>query len=876
MTPILATKLYIPPPPLHVIVRPRLVERLNEGLHRKLTLISAAAGFGKTTVVSEWVAGCGYAVAWLSLDEGDNDPLRFLTYLVAALQTIAPGLGEGVMAVLRSPQPPPMESILTTLLNDITPIAEHFVLVLDDYHLIDASPIDHALAFLLEHLPPTMHLVIATREDPPLPLARLRARRQLTELRVTDLRFTLSEVAGFLNQVMGLRLSEDDIAALETRTEGWIAGLQLAALSMQGQQDASHFIKSFTGSNRFVLDYLAEEVLHQQPAPVQAFLLRTSILERLCGPLCDAVMLTPSGSGQETLEYIERANLFIIPLDNERRWYRYHHLFGDLLRQRLYQSMSSSRDEENSIAELHRRASFWYEANGLDIEAFHHAVAGNDLEHAAHLVEGKGMPLIFRGAAVPVLTWLKSLPKPVMDERPVLWVIYASALLFISDLTGVEQKLQAAEAALQNHEMDDKTRDLIGHIASIRATLGVSRHDIDAVISQSHRALEYLNPHNLPVRTATTWSLGYAYQLQGDRATAARAYQEAITISESIGHFIIVLMASIGLGSIHETENQYVQALQIYQRILHMVRNHPIPVICEVHLGMARIAYEWNDLDTADQHAQKSLQLSQQIATTDRFVASQVFMARVKLAQGDISAAALILEKAEQLARQYQFMRQVPDIIAAQVRMLLLQGDVPTAAQLIQGYDLPLSQARVSIVQSHPSEALAVLGPFRAYVDARNWKDERLKLMVMQAVAHHVHGEKEKALQGLRDVLALAEPNGFIRLFVDEGAPMAQLLTEAAARKIMPDYVGKLLAAFGPEAQRHVSPSSSLSLLDSLSQRELEILQLIAQGLSNQEISERLFLSLNTVKGHNQRIFDKLQVQRRTEAVARARELRLI
>jgi LuxR family transcriptional regulator, maltose regulon positive regulatory protein len=358
VTPILATKLYIPPLRPKVVSRPRLIERLNEGLHRNLILISAPAGFGKTTLVSEWVEGIERPTAWLSQDEGDNDPARFLTYLVAALQTIAATIGEGVLGVLQSPQPPPTEAILTALLNEITTIRDHFVLVFDDYHVIDAKAVDHALTFLLDHLPPHMHLVIATREDPPLPLARLRVGGQLTEVRVTDLRFTHTEAAGFLNQMMGFNLEAQDIAALETRTEGWIAGLQLAAISMQGQKDTTSFVKSFTGSHHFVMDYLVEEVLGQQPESIQHFLLRTSILDRLCGSLCDAVLLAPSASRQATLEYIEQANLFIIPLDNERRWYRYHHLFADLLRQRLHQSIASSTgDAESHVNELHIRAS---------------------------------------------------------------------------------------------------------------------------------------------------------------------------------------------------------------------------------------------------------------------------------------------------------------------------------------------------------------------------------------------------------------------------------------------------------------------------------------------------------------------------------------
>src|SRR3954452_12047406 len=370
--PILATKLYIPLPRPNAVPRQRLMARLNEGLHRKLTLISAPAGFGKTTLVSEWVAGCGRPVAWLSLEEGDSDPTRFLTYLVAALQTIAPTTGTGLMGALQSPQPSTAESMLTALLNDITTMPDAFMLVLDDYHLIDARAVDAALTFLLEHLPPHAHLVIATREDPPLPLARFRARGQLTELRATDLRFTSSEAAAFLNHVMGLRLSTDDIAALEARTEGWIAGLQLAALSMHGRSDTGRFIQAFTGSHRFVLDYLVEEVLQQQPVSIQHFLLRTSILDRLCGPLCDTVLGDPVGSGQAALHAIERANLFLVPLDVERHWYRYHHLFGEFLRQRLIQDASLA---GGGVAQLHTRASIWYEAQGLDLEALQHAAA---------------------------------------------------------------------------------------------------------------------------------------------------------------------------------------------------------------------------------------------------------------------------------------------------------------------------------------------------------------------------------------------------------------------------------------------------------------------------------------------------------------------
>ncbi len=880
-TPILATKLYIPRLRPNVVIRPRLIERLNEGLYRKLTLISAPAGFGKTTLVSQWVEGIERPAAWLSLDEGENDPARFLTYLVAALQTIAATLGEGVLGVLQSPQPPPTEAILTALLNDITTIRDHFVLVLDDYHVLDAKAVDHALTYLVEHLPPHMHLVIATREDPQLPLARLRAGDQLTEVRVTDLRFTHSEAAGFLNQVMGLNLSAQDIAALETRTEGWIAGLQLAAISMQGQQDAAGFITSFTGSHHFVLDYLLEEVLGQQPERIQNFLLRTSILDRMTGPLCDAVLLDPSASGQETLDYLERANLFIVPLDNERHWYRYHHLFADLLRQRLHQSIASSTgDAKSHVNELHIRASLWYEDHGLEIEAFHHAVAANDVERAERLIEGKGIPLHFRGAVTAILDWLESLPATVLNARPSLWVRYASLLLVNGQTTGVEEKLQAAEAALQGAEPDDKTRNLVGQIAAARATLALTRYQVEPMLAQSRRALEYLHPNNLSSRTTAHWTLGFAYILQGDRAAARRALTSAIALSQASGDIFTTILATIGLGNVQETENQLSLAAETYRRVLQLAGHQPLQIIYEAHLGLARVLYEWNDLDEASQHGRQSLHLARQYdRVIDRFVTCEVFLARLKLARGDVAGAAALLAEASQSARQQNFVYRIPEVAAAQVLTLLRQGHLTAAAHLAQTHGLPLSQARVHLAQGDTSAALAVLEPWRQQVEAKGWQDERLKVMVLQAVALEAHGEQDKAVHLLCDALARAEPGGFIRLFVDEGRPMAHLLSKAAALGVMPDYIGKVLAVCEAEEQQREDTSPlppAQPLLEPLSHRELEVLQLMAQGLSNQEMSERLFLALDTVKGHNRNIFGKLHVQRRTEAVARARELGLL
>jgi len=865
----------IPPPRAKIVLRPRLIEQLNEGLEGKLTLISAPAGFGKTTLVNEWISSCGRPVAWLSLDEGDNDPSRFLSYIIAALQTIKAEIGAGLLGVLQSPQPPSTESILTSLLNEIVTIQDSFLLVLDDFHVIDAKLVENALIFLIEHLPPQMHLLIATREDPSLPVARYRAQGQLTELRTDDLRFTPSEAAEFLNQVMNLNLSAEDITSLDTRTEGWIAGLQMAAISMRGLTDTSRFIQSFAGSHRFVLDYLVEEVLHRQPYEVQAFLLRTSILERLCAPLCDAVLDDTSASGQKTLEYLERANLFIVPLDNVRCWYRYHHLFVELLRQRLGQRQTSA-----EIAEYHMRASQWYENHNLDIEAFQHAATAGEVGHAIRLIGGKGIPLYHRGATVPILNWLESLPKTELDKRPMLWLIYARALTSSGQTSGVEEKLQAAETALQGTELSVETRDIIGSIASNRATLAYTRYQPDEAIFQAQRALEYLSPNNLPTRTITTFTLGVGFMFKGERTAATQAFTDAISISQKIGHTFVTSMATMALGNMQFMENKLYLAAETNRRALQLFGAHPLPIAGEAHFHLAQIYYEWNNLDAAEQHGEQALQLARQFdKAVDRYVIYQILLARLKLARGDLAGAAALLVETEQSVCQNNFVHREPEVAAVQILVLLKQERSAAAGELTQRFELPLSQARVLLAQGDSTAALNILDAYNRQMKTKDWQDERLKAMVLQTIALHAHGEKDKSVKLLGEALALAQPGGFIRLFVDEGAPMALLLREAASRGVMPDYIGKLLSAFDAEQRKSEGKPAlppAQPLIEPLSQRELEILHLIARGLSNRQIAERLFLALDTVKGHNRNIFDKLQVKSRTEAVARAHELGLL
>lgn len=882
MMPLVATKPSIPSLRPNLVRRSRLTERLNEGLHRRSTLIAAPAGFGKTTLVGEWLDGGQRRVAWLSLEEEDGEPLRFLTYLIAALQTVVGHVGDGVLISLQSPQPPPNDALLTMLVNDLAAIPDQFVLVLDDYHVLDAEPVDRAVTFLLEHLPPRMHLVIATREEPRLPLARLRAKDQLTELRATDLRFTLAEVAGFLNETMGLALSTEEIKALDERVEGWIAGLQLVALSLQGQQDAAGFIASFTGGHSFVLDYLVEEVLRRQPAAMQTFLLRCSILERFCGPLCEAVVLDPATPGQATLEYLERANLFIVPLDGERRWYRFHHLFADALRKRLQLGDGASPSEgESAIAELHRRASRWCEEHDLEVDAFRHAVAGQDIERAARLMESKGMPRHFPGVVSLLVAWLASLPSPELDARPSLRVWYASLLVRSGQATGAEEKLQAAEVALCGGEHDAQARNLIGHIASIRATLALPRYDVDTLLVQSRRALAYLLPESLALRATACWTLGVAYVLLGERGEAGRVYAEAIALSQASGDTFITMLATLGMGDIQGFQLQLPLAAESYRRVLHLAGDRPLPVASEAHLGLGRICYELNDLAAAERHGHESLRLARQYdGFIDRFVMGEVLLARLCLARGDVSGAVALLDEADQAARQQHFTERIPEIAAVRVLALLRRGNVAAAAHLAVTYALPLSQTRVSLAEGKLADALEASELWRQQVEAKGLADERLKALALLAMVYQARGDTGDALRVLDEALELAAPGGHIRSFVDEGAAMADLLSAAAARGMLPEYVGRLRTALADEARlhnvEHQPAPRTQGLVEPLSRREQEVLTLIAQGFANSEVAERLVIALDTVKGHNRRIFSKLQVQRRTEAIAKARSLNLL
>lgn len=879
--PILTTKLYIPPPRPGIVPRPRLIERLTDGLAKgcKLTLISAPAGFGKSTLLSTWLASVQTQAAWLSLDEGDRDPARFISYLISALQKVKPGIGESLLAVLQSPQPLQIENILTLLINEIASIPDDFLIVLDDYHALDSLQVDEVMEFLIEHQPTQMHMIIATREDPDLPLARLRAGGLFTELRASDLRFSEGETTEFLQRIMRLDLSEKDITALEIRTEGWIAGLQMAAISLQGIQDKESFITSFTGSHRFIMDYLLEEVLQRQPEDVQNFLLKTSILDSMCDSLCSTIMKYPAGVNQLSLDRLERSNLFFIPQDNERCWYRYHHLFASLLRKRLEKAF-----DQTEIASLHRLASEWYENNDLIIDAFKHAASAEDLDHAIRLMQSDKMPLHIRGTTTMLLEWLETLPVKIMDEQPLLWWKMAQMLLLNGQISEAQEKLKLCEAALASAEpstidIDKKSHDLIGRIAALRSNMGIVQQDAEAIFFQARRALEYLDPVASPNRASVIRDMGFAYSIQGNRTEAKRCFIESLSTARDSGDFVEVLLSNIGLADVYEQETQLRQSEECYQRILPQVAKYSILNAGAVYGALAHIQYQWNHLDTAQEYVEKSLHLAQQFKQIpSRLYKCKLLQTQLKIALGDLHGANEILAEIDQIVSENGFLGQRPNVNADRVHLLLRLGKLEDAERLAKRLDVPISRARVLLAQGEPTLAATLLDDYRAQMEAKNWQDEKLKAMVLQAEAFHITGNENKATDFLAEALGVAKPNGFIRLFVDEGTPMAELLSTASLQGIHQEYIKKLLKAFNPEPNidtSKISPPTS-QLLEPLSPRELEVLHLLAKGLSNQQICQSLFLALDTVKGHNRRIFDKLNVKSRSEAIARAHELDLL
>jgi LuxR family maltose regulon positive regulatory protein len=880
----------------------------------RVTLISAAAGFGKTTLVSAWIAQSERPVAWLSLDEEDNDPSRFLSYFVAALQTIKAGIGEELLTALHTSQYqlPQAKTVLTALLNEISVISEHFLLILDDYHSIDSQPVDQALSFLIEHQPPQMHLVIATREDPSLPLSRLRVRGQLTELRAADLRFTPAEATEFLSRLMGLKLSNADIAALESRTEGWIAGLQLAALSMQGREDSASFIQAFTGSHRLVLDYLAEEVFQRLPEPIRNFLLQTSILDRFCVSLCNAV--TERQDSKEMLDVLERSNLFIIPLDDQRQWYRYHRLFSDVLQTRLMEAQSDLVDA------LHSRASVWYEQNNLQSDAIRYALTAREFERAADLIELAYPVMNINRQFSTILGWLKALPDEVVRVRPVLCFGYAFSSMSCGENESVESRLQDAERWLHMVEQSESPpaetrpeqsrrmividkeqfRRLSGLIALTRGGQALGRGDMPETVKYAQRVLDLRPDGDYLMLGGAASQLGLVAWTNGDLNTARRMTATGIEnlrlggfISPSIGAAITLADIQIAQGCLHDAMTTFEQGLHWATKEARVLQG-----AADMHVGMSSLHYEHNDLETATQCLLTSQSLGELAALPQNPYRWRAAMARIRQAEGDLDSALQLLEEAERVY-DGNFSPNVRPVATRKVRVWLAQGELNEALNwahqqglsVVSEFDYLhefdyITFARVLLTcllhdraDVSTAKVMKVLERLLKAAEEGGRKGSVIEILVLQSLTHHAQGNLSAALLPLQRALTLAEPEDYVRMFLDEGKRMLQLLCEASAHKIMPGYTDKLLAAFQTDPRENKdkpdnAPASAL--IEPLSQRELEVLRLIAQGLSNQEICDRLFLALDTVKGHNRRIFNKLQVQRRTEAIARAHELGLI
>ncbi|MGC9357109.1 MAG: LuxR C-terminal-related transcriptional regulator [Anaerolineae bacterium] len=874
------------------MTRSRLIDRLNDGLglgHR-LTLISAPAGFGKTTLLSEWASHAAQPAAWLSLDESDNHLTRFLSYLVAALQQVEPHLGRAIPETLRAPQPPPVETLITSLINQINALTGDLILVLDDYHLVTSSQIHQALGFLLKHQPNNLHLVIATRADPPLPLARLRGRRQLTELRQAQLRFTAEEAAIFLKRLSGLDLSAGEIAALEERTEGWITGLQLAALSMRGCENVSGFVSSFSGSHRYVLDYLTEEVLLRQPEEIREFLLSTSLLERLSAPLCDAVLATDESANerinksaserqdtsQAILEHLEAANLFVVSLDDQRVWYRYHRLFADLLRARLEEL------HPDRVPHLHHRASVWYEQEAMLDEAMKHAIASGDQARAAQIVESHGRSLLMHGELTTLLRWISDLPEETIQTSAVICINHAWALLLTGQLNGIEERLQQVEKLLEGHSKDPRQ----GDIAVIRAYRAAQEGDVARTVDLARLALERLPPSKQGERGVAFFVLAGAHLMAGDWGSAKDAFAQAAAVGQQGENLHIAVPALNSLADIQALQGHLHQAQRTAREAVDLVTGtsgQPLPIAAGALSALAELAYEWNDLDEALAYASRSLDLGRLWGNSDTLGISYLTLAEILAAHGRLHEAQDVFREAERFSQEASLLPTFfPRLQRTRVRLWLARGDLAAAAAWAKVVtfdprhpvyaETSLALARVHLALGNPGNTLQILSPLLEMARTQNLTSWLIEGLALQALAHHAQRDEEQALATLTEALTLAQPGGYVRRFVDIGPAMLPLLKEAAARGIVPD---DLLAALGDVADRP-KPSPAQPLIEPLSDREIEVLSLVAQGLSNREVGRRLHIAESTVKSHLNNVYGKLGVDNRTQAAAKARTLNII
>src|SRR6266568_5040967 len=863
---LLATKLHVPRPQPGFVPRPRLAAALDEGLARQLVLVCAPAGSGKTVLLADWVGRDGRLVAWLSLDAADNDPARFWRHVVAALDRVRPGIAERAGSLLGPPAPPSFEGLVTALVNELAaqPGEDEVLLVVDDYHLIEAQPVHASLEFLVEHLPPGLDLVVASRADPPLPLPRLRAGGRLAELRAADLRFTAEEAAALLREATGGELPGEAVAALAVRTEGWAAGLQLAALSLRGQADPAGFVAAFSGSHRYVLDYLTEEVLERQGEQLRGFLLETSVLDRLSGALCDAV--TGRTDGQAMLEQVERAGLFLVPLDEVRGWWRYHHLFADLLQARL------QLERPGRVPALHRNAAVWCEERGLADDAVRHALAAGEPVWAARLMERHfDEQFYLRGEGATVQRWIATLPAELVGSRPRLLLAQALLILAGGRVEAAGPPLDAAERAFTS-AADEPFESTVGveswlmnvpaTVTTQRAYLAALRGDAEGAASFASRALLEIGEDEWMVASIARWNLALAEWLRGQLAEAERVLSSTISEWRAVGERGLAAVMRDHLGQVQRAQGRLDAAHRTYREALASTAppgGPAMPGAGAAHVGLAEVAYERNELDTALRHIAQGIPLCRQFVYTPPLATGLATLAWIRQANGDPGGASEAMGQAERAAPGYP---REPEYLAL---------------------------ARVLLAQDRPGPALALLKRLHAAAAAQRRTGSTIEILALLALASAVQGDEDAALGCLGSALTFGCPQGYVRVFADEGPPMAALLGrlftaqragQAAFRSVPLGYLTRVLRAFGGKEVVEPAGRSTAQavpgLAEQLTARELEVLALLAAGAPNPRIAGELVVTLDTVKKHVSHLLGKLGAANRTEAVTRARQLGLI
>ncbi|HSF83075.1 MAG TPA: LuxR C-terminal-related transcriptional regulator [Anaerolineales bacterium] len=872
--------------------RLHLLRRMDEGLARgsKFTLISAPVGYGKTTLVSSWLSTLNRSIAWLSLDAEDDDPLRFWTYVIAALQTIQPELGQAALTALQKAQIPAIENILRDLINQIAALPDKLILVLDDYHLLESASLQQGFNFFLNHLPAQMHVVMVTREDPPLPLPQMRAKGQMVELRVKDLRFTMEESAQFLNHRMNLNLRDEEITILGQRTEGWVAGLQMAALSLHALDEPTTFIKDFAGDNRYIADYLISEVLDRQPEHIREFLLHTAIVDRFTPSLCAALTGDDMMQSSKIIEQIEAQGLFLMPLDHVRQWYRYHQLFADLLRYRLRQN------DPSGFAKLNRSASRWYRQQDLIEEAVKYALVGEDHGYVAELIEKTGLVMIGRSQLATLQFWIKALPDETIRTHPSLsvFLVWIGALTGQSDLA--KRQLALAEENLHLAKADVRS-EIICQIELLRAYAARTSGDLDSSIKHALEALSYLPGNNVFLNCTIHLNLGGNYWLKGNFSALEEPLKHAISFIDIPEVEYPALAATGFLTNTYLQQGQLDKAESLSKEIVERYNHRAHPAAAYVFLERGDLLYERNNLDSALELLSKTVQIGKSADKIINVVRACQLLARVYQVLGDQEKAKISVEQADELFKQatprYQVMHQI-EYDYHRVRYLLFQQNLRVARQWADDYvkrdatiENPwatlneLAYAQVLLADGRSEQALPILKRCEDTARSCGASGWVIQSLALQSLCYQATNDLDRAIEVLRGALKLAEPEGYIRTFVDNGLPMQRLLDQAAKANLFPEYAAILLSAFPLKAGEREStkPQKAFphhSLVEPLTDQELSILRLMAAGLSHNEIASELYLSINTVKWHTTHIYSKLGVHRRAHAVSRARDLSIL